>query len=305
MVRRWRADPLAHVRQWLLQCAPGRRGKRPLVPLPGRGGYSAPALDGHGRIIFQEWHGGLPLFPVEGQADFWVVDTNKPYSLVHKLLTLYRDSIGLAVVSPTTVNWIAQSSWVAADTFVVVGQNLRPNGTFTTLGAYRGIIRDTAELIGPLPGTAGRARYGFANDGHTVVFSDSGSLQLWQVGFDDGSPPAVVGTIPDDTDRTIVDLSCGGTRCVVVTDELILGAVPAQNHMGATLWELDLVTGAVTSRFVFPGTGVLEALPNTVSVSPTSGDVVVMQGAFWMDDPRSRPAWVGGELYLLPGVLPD
>ena len=269
------------------------------------GGYSAAALDGHGRIVFQIWNAGLPLFPVRGQADFWVVDTTRPYSLIHKLLTLYRDTVGLAVVSPTTVNWIAQSSWMGPDTFVVVGQNLKPNGTFTTLGVYRGVIRDTAELTGPLSGTAGKAHYGFADGGHTVVFSDSGSLVLWKASFDDIQPSEMIATIPHDSDRSIVDLSCGGNRCVVLTDELVLGRVPAQNHVGATLWELDLATGAVTSRFEFPGTGVLKALPNTVSVSPISGDVVVMQGASWIDDPHSRPAWVGGELYLLPGVLPD
>ncbi len=254
--------------------------------------FGAAAVDTHGAMIMLEAIGRTNFppphswpFPVDWHAELWLSDTGAPFTSRRRLLTLYHDRVGTPVVSPTTVNWIAQASWAGPDTFVAVGQNLNPNGTFTTLGVYRGVIVDSATLTGPLPGTGGKAHFGFANGGHTVVFSDSASLHLWEESFDAPGAPSVIATLPDTTDRSIVDVSCGGARCVVISTELVPAIPGTKAHMGATLWELDVATGALTIRWSFTGLPPLAALPTAVAVS-----VVVVQGR---------------QLYLLQGVLPD
>ncbi len=260
----------------------------------GGGGFSAPAIDAAGRILVQMNEPVNPdhvlPFPVNWHAEYWLADTGRPWSLRRQMLTLYHDKLGTPTVSSSTVNWLLRASWAGPDTFVAVGQNLNPNGTFTTLGVYRGVIVDSATLTGPLPGTAGQAHFGFANGGHTVVFSDSTSLNLWTESFDTPGAPTVIATLPDTTDRSIVDLSCGAARCVIVTTELIPAIPGTKAHMGATLWEVDVATGALTPRWSFTGLPPLAALPTAVAVSPTAGDVVVVQNK---------------QLYLLQGVLPD
>jgi hypothetical protein len=238
--------------------------------------FTAAAVGPDGAFLYAEVVGHrLPwAAPVGYRADLWLGDTARQAKDDRRILQLYRDSIGHALVPADSVNWIVNVQWAAPDTFLAIGQNVTPADQFTTLGIEHGTVDSDGATVRLLPGTAGVRLYSVASTEDAVVFVDTG-LVLWKTALEGGAVSSVA-EVPAATSRSIADLSCAGTRCLILTHE-VRAAVTGASQASATLWRLDLEDGGLDSLRGL--TGFPLALPTGVALAPTSDDGVLVQGS--------------------------
>ena len=246
--------------------------------------FTAAAVGPNGALLYVEVVGHRPPWapPVGYRAHLWLGDTARQPQDDRRVLQLYRDSIGHPLVPQDSVNWLVHAQWAAPDTFYAVGQNVTPADQLTTLGIEQGTVDTGGATLRLLPGTGDVHLYSVGSSGHTVVFADTG-LVLWTTGPEGGNVSPFA-EIPAAQSRTIDDLSCAGTRCLVLTHET--RPTPAGGRQpSATVWRLDLADAKLDSVRAF--TGFPLALPTGIALAPTSDDGVVVQG---------------GQLYLIKNL---
>ncbi len=210
--------------------------------------FPALAMGADGRLLYVELIGdidrspGRPSHrPLHSHADLWLSDSASPFTARRKLLTLYHnDPLGHATVPPTEINYLADVQWVGPREFVSLASNLRPDGYTTPFGLVRGTIVADSAVLQVVQGAASVWRWSIALGGATAVFTeDSLSLTLRRVELA-GGPVTTLVTIAADSHRRIVDLSCRGDLCLVLTKEDASLPLPQ-----STFWTIDLSSGAV------------------------------------------------------------
>ena len=211
--------------------------------------FPAFAMGADGRLLYAEVIRDIdrsPLrpghFPASAHADLWLGDSNSAFTVRRKLLTLLRvDALGHAVVPPTAINYLINAEWVGQSTFVVEALNVTPDSTFTRFGLARGTITSDTTLLTVLPGTRALFKWSPAENGSSVIFvEDSLSLTLRREALTGGTVTAVA-TIPPGARRNIIDVSCRGDFCLVLTNDDAV--FPTRI---STFWTVSLSTGAVT-----------------------------------------------------------
>ncbi len=96
------------------------------------------ALDGSDRTLSVVSVGPVDTFvPVREHAELYLGNTRDKGDR-RRLMTLYRDSAGLAVVPPGTPNWLTDLAWLDGDHFVALGFYARPALTLPL--DYLGIV---------------------------------------------------------------------------------------------------------------------------------------------------------------------
>lgn len=242
------------------------------VPHDSAATFSAIAMDGSGRIIYQEsvTDRDAIAFPAFTETDLWLTDSSYPFTRRRRLLLLADDTTDSTPLAPTSVNWLAELSWVDDSTFVAVGEHVPPVvGAFrpTVIGLMRGRITASATTLEAIAGTDGASTYSLAASNGTVVFS-RGSLRVEQVALGGGTPTPVT-TIPE-TGGMVLDLSCKQQRCLALVRLLDSTGTAAD-----TFWALSLPNGTA-KRGGAASSAVVE-----VQVSPSSDVVVVQDSSGW------------------------
>ena len=204
--------------------------------------FFSPALGPKRKILYVEAVGfnvNAPIpciclsFPNGWHADLWVDDTGYVLNAHRRLMTLYRDHLGV-VADTLAVNWLSDVAWTGENTFIALAGNLRP-GIMSPFGVIRGTIADTAS-IALVAGTSGARLYSIAQSGGKIVFVlDSLVVRSVSSG---GSTPGVVATIPRGSHRYIRDVSCVADRCLVITTDGDNG-IP-------TFWSVVIPAGTVS-----------------------------------------------------------
>lgn len=211
--------------------------------------FPAFAMGADGRLLYSEVTRDIDRsparpshFPLFAQADLWLGDSGSAFTVRRKLLTLYRnDPLGGPVVPSTAINYLVHAEWVGQKSFVVEALNLLPDGTFTPFGLARGEIGPDTTLLTMLPGTSALFKWSTAEKGTSVIFVDESlSLTLRRAAFTGGAV-TVVATIPPGARRSIIDVSCRGDLCLVLTNDDAV--FPTRI---STFWTVSLATGAVT-----------------------------------------------------------
>jgi hypothetical protein len=237
------------------------------------------ALNSNGQLLYAESiapnsrQGGISPtdFPIFYHTALYLADTTALYN-PRRLLTLFHEVTGHAVVLSTAVNWLEQIRWIGASRFVALGKNLDPDNTFTSLGIVVGTIIADSAVLDLIPNTA--AIDHFAVAGATLVFrSSADTISAMPLA---GGPVTLLGAFPAADRRSITDLSCQQALCVVLTAE------PA-GTVRSRLWSIPVSGGAFTMLKSF------DHVLTAARISPTG---------------RSAVAIEGGVPYLLTDVLP-
>ncbi len=231
--------------------------------------FVAPAISRDGLLLYVEGIGRLSTptrpwpFPVNWHAELWLADTNSVRALARRqLLVLYRDSVGIPVVPPTAINWIAEMAWVGSSDFIARAQYLAPNATVTEFGLAHGVITPNGATLATIPGTAFVQSFAVAQAGTTIAFTgDSFNISRVAVA---GGPVTLVATFANSAVRRVVDISCRDELCIVLTTD----PTPA-NLPRSTLWRLTLSNGQLLPIQSF------QAIFGSAKLSPVSGDVLM------------------------------
>ena len=234
--------------------------------------FSNATVNGTGQILYTEMTGPTTLpFPLGMHGELWLGSAGA-FAPRQKLLTLYRDSLGIDLTSTASVNWLSETTWSGSNTFLAIGGHLFPGDSLRPRGLVLGTISATGATLSVVPGTASDSISHFAliNGGSAVLFIDSTAV-IRRVDLTTGAV-TVTATLGLSAAGRSLDISCRPDACIVLTRD------------GAwSLWKLDLATGTLTLARSL-------AQPLTVAkLSPASGDVVALEGT---------------NLYLLAGVLP-
>ncbi|MGH7523305.1 MAG: hypothetical protein ACREK8_03275 [Gemmatimonadales bacterium] len=204
--------------------------------------FFTPALNPKGKLLYIEAVGynvNAPIpclclpFPNGWHADLWTDDSGFAPGTRRRLMTLYRDHLGV-VTDTLAVNWLSDVTWSGDNTFIALAGNLHPPIVLNSFGVFRGIIAGTAS-ISLVDGTSGARLFSLARAGATIVFVND-SLTIREISSTGGAV-SVVAKIPVGDERYIRDLSCVADRCLVITSD---GARPPQ-----TFWSVTLTTGTI------------------------------------------------------------
>jgi hypothetical protein len=185
---------------------------------------------------------------------------------------LYHDHVGISAFGPNEVSWLDRIRWVGQDSFIALGENLNPNGTITPLHIVLGVIGPSGAVFTPIVSTERARLLSSAEGGKTVVFVRD-TVTIERVSLDGGASSVVV-TLPSAAQRNIIDISCQGTICLLLTRE----------SGGASLWTVTTTGADLNVVRSFTGLS-----PTTAQLSPSSGDVLLQ---------------MNGQLYLIAGLMP-
>lgn len=239
-------------------------------------GQFTPAIGPSHRILYLSGIGPEPgkhyPFPVGWHIELFVFDTSQAFTSRRAIATLYHDHVGISAFGPNEVSWLDRILWVGQDSFVALGENYNPNGTITPLHVVLGVIGTSSAAFTAIAGTDRARLLSLAEEGKTLVLVRD-SLTVERVPLTGGTSRVVV-TLPASAQRSLLDLSCQGTMCLLLTQE------PG----GASLWTVT-TTGA-DLKMVRSFTG---QSPTTAQLSPSSGDVLMQ---------------IDRQLYLIAGLVP-
>ena len=245
------------------------------------------ALSTDGKLLYLVGS-SLPIGQLPVNVTLFLADTSAPFNR-RALLTLPTPVAGGPIPS-----WLGDVSWVAADQFVAMAQDitLMPqcfgcalrDTVFNNLGVVRGTVTGSGATLQLLAGTSGARSYSLADGGSTVVFAIGLAIFKVAVG---GGTVTLVTTLPAGNGKRIDDVSCRGGACVVNSFE------QEPNPLGGSRPAYKL------SRFSSAG-GAATLIDTTdtgpwsaVRLAPTGADAVVRVGSLKT-----------GDLYLFRNLLP-
>ncbi|HEY4100299.1 MAG TPA: hypothetical protein VGM20_05410 [Gemmatimonadales bacterium] len=229
--------------------------------------FPAISLGSGARLLYVEAIGPNPSapipcictpFPLGWHAELWFADTTGDAGPApRKLQTLYHDHLGISPFNSTQVDWLTDLHWVGTGDFLALGINLNVLGFMMPLGVYRGNTGGAPMQL--VTGTFDASHYSLAENGASIIFShDSDSTTIRRVAVAGGTAN-VVAQIPAAPFRTIADISCKGTFCLVTTN----------SPTGSIFYGLDLDSQDVTELARDARTFLRAQL------SPTSSSVVL------------------------------
>jgi hypothetical protein len=205
---------------------------------------------------------GFP-FPVNWHVELWLSDTALHHFLERRqLLILYRDSIGIPVVPPSTTNWTPEIAWVGPSDFIARAQYMAPNAAVTQFGLAHGVITPDGATLTTIPGTAFVQSFSVAQAGRSIIFTGD-SFNISRVAVN-GGPVTTIATFQASVIRRVVDLSCRYDSCIVLTTDFTPTNLPR-----STLWRLTLSDGQLLPIQSF------DAILGSAKLSPISGDVLM------------------------------
>lgn len=224
----------------------------------------AAALDSDGTVLYQEFSGTIGLItPLGGHADLWIGDPLRPL-VRRKLMSLYRDVLGVDPLPDDQINWLLETNWAGRDTFYVIGEHLRPDATDTTIGIARGVISSTGASLWVIPATDKVIHYGIAAGEGELVWLDSLSV-LHGIALRDWSTRPVPQP-PLTPAGKLLDIGCEPRACVVLAHDVTGGKA------AWSLWSVDLDSGSWTR---------VESYDHSITsakVSPDGKSAVAVEG---------------------------
>jgi hypothetical protein len=243
-----------------------------------------PALAPDGRLIYTGCVGRKDYpYPVGFHCELWLTDSATGLLVRRKLLTLYHDVVGRPTVGPDEVNMVGEVAWSGQDEFVARGQNLSPNGTTTDLRLVRGTITATGASLGAISGTERARVWSLVGNTPRIVFTrDALTLESASI---TGSGAQVLVTLVGINNRSIQDISCPGSKCLILTQE----TTPAREVL-SSLWIVDLSDNSVLLLRTFSAEII------AAQWSPVSTDLLTTQ--------RVPSSLVYSALFLIRGLLP-
>ncbi len=248
-------------------------------------GFAGYALRGDGALLYVEATG--PAHPAGAPNDMtlWLADSAQPFQ--RRALTSLPVAVGGA-----RPNWLANTAWTGASTFVALAQMFieqqhcqtcfASDSLFTGLFVIAGTITPSGVSLEAIPGTAGAIEYSLARQSGTIVFfqAESNAIQSVPIG---GGAPTVVAVIPSGSELS--GISCSGNICVVTRTD-------------AQIWRIDLVTGELTQAATYSvGGNWFQGL-----LTANGHDVVVQAGG--SPGILGMLGMPGADLYLVRGVIP-
>jgi hypothetical protein len=239
--------------------------------------FPAYALGTDGRLLYQE--AVAKNGPVI--STLWLADSAHPYQRT-ALLTLPID-IGAA-----TYDWLGDMSWTGPTTFIALAQlsgtfahchSCGPQDTLLAVGNPGVVVAGTivgghATLV-PIPGTLGASGFSLAEGQGSVVFTKTGSRQLFRVPVG-GGVAAPVATVTTNGAYELLGVTCRASSCIVADGPVVLTNTdgPIFPALGVGAFELRFVTlGDTTSRVLTTG-----AVFSSPKWAPSGTAVIVQTG---------------------------
>ncbi len=180
-----------------------------------------------------------------------------------KLLDLFDEVGGHAVVPDGTLNWFFSLQWAGDDRFVGEGGHLRvkPGEPIERLGLFAGTIGDGTTTLERLDDLAGVDRWSVTDDGQVLLQSGH---DLALLGFA-GRGRQSLGTIPGGPERIVMTSRCDLATCWAIGRDRSVASADWE------IWRIDRSTGVPELvRTVGPS-------PSGVPLLPPSGADVIVQ----------------------------
>jgi hypothetical protein len=237
--------------------------------------FTEGALNTAGQLLYIEMTGPTSLpSPIGFHAELWLGDPQR-ISSRRKVLTLYRDHLGVVDTTAGALNWLRDIQWLGTQAFFAIGQFKKPDNTDSTLGIIRGAITAGGADLAFVAGTTGPAARHFAliPGGTALVYVDTSALVKHVVVAT--GVKTILAALPIDTAGRAIDIGCRADACGILTYD------GTPRHWD--LWKVDLVSGGVTLVKTFTRT------ITGARLSPNSGDVLLV---------------ARDTLYLLPKAVP-
>jgi hypothetical protein len=196
---------------------------------------STAALGSDGPLLYAEcvWPDLDPLIGCAnlGHITIWLADSGRSWGARRPLFDLYHVILGTPPDPPGKLNELVELRWIGATTFLARGFHLSPSSE-TMLGLVVGTTATNPTLT-LLPETDQVVAYSTANDTNIVFFRSDLLVERMPI---DGGAAQQVAAVPAAPGRALVDVSCNGSTCLLLTRESI----------GSAFWRLDLQSNSVS-----------------------------------------------------------
>ncbi|HPF61185.1 MAG: hypothetical protein KC544_02370 [Gemmatimonadetes bacterium] len=202
---------------------------------------TAAALSSNGQLLIQELTGPISSnpdnFPVFWHAELYLVNLDaRGYR--RRLVGLFDEIDGQAVVPPGTLNWFSSLQWAGEYRFVGEGAHLspRPGEPIQRLGLFQGLIRNDTTVVELIDDLSDVDEWSVTEDGMVLLRS---GLDLFLLPASGGQREAIT-TIPAAPGRTVLAARCDRGSCWVVSR----GGQP--NGAAWDVWNIDRPDGHPT-----------------------------------------------------------
>ncbi len=144
------------------------------------------ALNSAGQLLYVEMTGPLSLSPPNGfHAELWLGDPQR-LPARRRLLTLYRDHLGVVDITAGVINWLHEIQWSGTQDFFAIGELKRAAGADSALGIVHGTITAGGAALSVVAGGTGPNIRHFAliPGGTALVYVDTtcvGARASWSV----------------------------------------------------------------------------------------------------------------------------
>ncbi|MGH7583561.1 MAG: hypothetical protein ACREL5_10070 [Gemmatimonadales bacterium] len=201
--------------------------------------FGSPALNAHGELLYREctWPNIDPVINCGnlGHITIWLADSSRPWGQRRLLYDLYHVVLGTPPDPRTRLNDLRELRWIGPATFLARGYNVNPTSGDSMLGLVIGSTASPHPTLSVLPGTDQIQAFALAGNNAVIVFFRT-ALEIEQMPIDGGAATKVA-DLPGAPGRALVDISCTGTSCLLLTTE---------PESGSAFWRLDLRSSALS-----------------------------------------------------------
>lgn len=185
---------------------------------------TAAALAPDGRILYVETTGPDPRagypFPIHWHTDLYLSDT-ADMGHRRKLLQLFDEDAGHALVPPGTINWLRDLAWIDSNHFTAIGtyQDLgfgSPLQPRPIIGPVIGTVTSDGAILTAIPDAHGVALTAVMS-GHRLLVVENSRVRAYDYRADEYDPEVPIPQPPGGAHRQVTTAACARSGCTLIT----------------------------------------------------------------------------------------